>query len=47
MKEEVTFKCLRCGYEYEGSYDRKNPEERSCPQCGSNSIRPIRTKKEE
>jgi len=41
MAEEVTFKCLRCGYEYRGIYDRKVQEERECPKCGSNSIRPL------
>jgi len=41
VAEEVTFKCLRCGYEYKGVYDRKVPEERECPKCGSNSIRPL------
>jgi len=37
----VTFRCLRCGYEYQGEYDRNRPVERECPKCGSNSIRPI------
>jgi DNA-directed RNA polymerase subunit RPC12/RpoP len=45
MAEEVIFKCLRCGHEYKGMYDKKNPEERACPKCGSNSIRPLPTKK--
>jgi len=46
MAEEVTFKCLRCGYEFKGTYDRKVPEERECSKCGSNSIRPLPKKKE-
>lgn len=46
MAEEVTFKCLRCGHEYKGMYDRKVPEEKQCHKCGSNSIRPLTKKKD-
>lgn len=35
----VLFKCLNCGYEYEGVYDADKLIERSCPRCRSNSIR--------
>ena len=37
----ITLRCLRCGHEYEGEYEKGVPEERECPECGSNSIRPI------
>jgi DNA-directed RNA polymerase subunit RPC12/RpoP len=40
MAEITTFKCLRCGHEWEGSYDRD--AERTCPQCRSNSVRVIK-----
>ena len=33
------FRCLNCGYEYDGVYDSNNVTERTCPQCRSNSIR--------
>jgi DNA-directed RNA polymerase subunit RPC12/RpoP len=46
MAEEVKFKCLRCGHEYKGMYDRKVVEEKKCPKCGSNSIRPLTKKKD-
>jgi len=39
IMEEVDFKCLRCGHEYKGEFDKQNPIERTCPECGSNSIR--------
>jgi len=41
MAEESTFKCLRCGHEYEAPYTKGVVEERSCPKCGSNSVRHI------
>lgn len=37
----ITFRCLRCGNEYQGEYDRNVIVEHECPSCGSNSIRPI------
>lgn len=37
--KEFTFRCLKCGHEYQGMYDAKNVTERSCPKCRSNSIR--------
>jgi DNA-directed RNA polymerase subunit RPC12/RpoP len=43
--ETVKYRCLRCGYEYAGEYDADNPEERACPKCSSNSVRPLRAKK--
>lgn len=42
MPENVDFKCLRCGHEFTGPYDKKMPIERSCPQCKSNSVRKIK-----
>ncbi|MEE8336120.1 MAG: hypothetical protein V3S48_06770 [Candidatus Neomarinimicrobiota bacterium] len=39
--KEIIFKCLRCGHEYVGLYDKKIPEEHTCPKCSSNSIRPM------
>ena len=46
MAEERTFKCLRCGHEFKGPYDKKVPVERECAKCGSNSVRPLPVKKE-
>lgn len=40
-REEAHFKCLRCGHEFKGTFIRGVPEERSCPKCGSNSVRRI------
>lgn len=42
MPEIVDFKCLRCGHEFTGQYDRKVPIERSCPKCNSNSVRKVK-----
>ena len=41
MSESGRFKCLRCGHEYEDKYIPRVPQERSCPKCGSNSVRNI------
>jgi putative FmdB family regulatory protein len=41
MVETGNFKCLRCGHEYTDKYTPKVPQERSCPNCGSNSVRRI------
>jgi putative FmdB family regulatory protein len=38
-KEKAKFKCLRCGHEYEAMHTPKAVEERTCPKCGSNSVR--------
>ncbi len=43
MAEEANFKCLRCGHEYTGSYVPKKVEERTCPNCGSNSVRRLKS----
>ena len=45
MTENGTFKCLRCGHDYEDKYTPKVPQERTCPNCGSNSVRRIEEKK--
>ena len=41
MVETGKFKCLRCGNEYEDKYVPRVPMERSCPKCGSNSVRNV------
>jgi len=38
-KETKTFYCLRCQERFPVDYDRKEVVERSCPRCGSNSVR--------
>ena len=44
---DVIYICLRCGAEREGKYDSaKGPEELTCPECKSNSVRRV-TKKNE
>lgn len=40
-KADNDFKCLRCGHTYVDLYDSKEPEERTCPECRSNSVRPL------
>jgi len=39
MPEEADFKCLRCGAEFKQPYTKGVMQERTCPKCGSNSIR--------
>jgi DNA-directed RNA polymerase subunit RPC12/RpoP len=44
VEEPWVWKCMRCGHDYEESYDSKGTQiERSCPQCRSNSVRPLET----
>lgn len=45
MMQDTLFRCLRCGHKWTGPYDRKVPIERACPECGSNSQRPLIEKK--
>ena len=45
MAEKAKFKCLRCGHEFEDVYTLGVPQERSCPKCGSNSVRRLPEKK--
>jgi len=46
MAKQVKLKCLRCGYEYVTSLSEKPElEERTCPQCRSNSVRLLRDEK--
>ena len=40
---DANFKCLRCGHQYTGPFDKKNIQERTCEKCGSNSVRKLRT----
>jgi DNA-directed RNA polymerase subunit RPC12/RpoP len=37
--ETKTFYCLRCQRRFEAEHDAKVTVERSCPGCGSNSVR--------
>lgn len=40
MAEQIkTFYCLRCQHRFAAGHDPKEVVERSCPQCGSNSVR--------
>jgi predicted nucleic acid-binding Zn-ribbon protein len=39
MTEKKPFECLRCEHRYVADYDRKKVVERTCPKCGSNSVR--------
>jgi len=43
MADTGTFKCLRCGHEYQAEYKPKVVEERTCPNCGSNSVRRLKS----
>jgi DNA-directed RNA polymerase subunit RPC12/RpoP len=43
--EPWIWKCMRCGHGYEEPYDPKGVQtERTCPQCRSNSVRPLEAK---
>jgi len=39
MAEEVTFYCLRCQARFPVLYESREVKERTCPKCGSNSVR--------
>lgn len=47
MAEEKNCKmrCMRCGNEFMGHYEKGVAEERFCPRCASFSIRPMPEKK--
>ena len=45
--EEKDFKCLRCGAEFKLPYTKGVMQERTCPKCGSNSVRLDRKKEKE
>jgi len=47
MAEEKNSKmrCMRCGHEFMGHYQKGVAEERFCQKCGSFSIRPLPEKK--
>ena len=40
MAKKRQFECLRCEHRFALQYDPKQVVERSCPKCGSNSVRP-------
>ena len=44
MAEEADFKCLRCGAMFRLPYTKGVMQERTCPKCGSNSVRRIKEK---
>ncbi len=39
MSEIKKFYCLRCQHRFNADVDPKKVVERSCPACGSNSVR--------
>lgn len=39
MGEKKTFYCLRCQARFPMDHDPKKVVERTCPRCGSNSVR--------
>lgn len=39
MSEQKRFYCLRCQHRFDTNFDAKRTVERSCPHCGSNSVR--------
>ncbi len=39
MADTKTFYCLRCQNRFPMDYEKKQTIERSCPSCGSNSVR--------
>ncbi|UCF71543.1 MAG: hypothetical protein JSW49_04535 [candidate division WOR-3 bacterium] len=44
--EERNFRCLRCGAEFKLPYTKGVMQERTCPKCGSNSVRLDRKKEQ-
>ena len=40
MSERKRIYCLRCQHRFDADFDPKRTVERSCPKCGSNSVRP-------
>ena len=39
MPVKKRFECLRCDHRFMADHDPKQVVERSCPKCGSNSVR--------
>ena len=39
MSKSKAFYCLRCQHRFPAAHDPKQVAERSCPKCGSNSVR--------
>lgn len=44
MAEEGNFKCLRCGHVFVLKYTPGVAEEKTCPNCASNSVRIVKDK---
>ena len=44
MAKRSAFYCLRCQHRFDLEYDPKRVTERTCPGCGSNSVRLAPTK---
>jgi len=44
MAEEAKFKCLRCCSEFKLPFTPGVTEERTCPNCSSNSVRRVKEK---
>lgn len=40
--KQAWFRCMACGHEYEETVIKGKDEERSCPECRSNSIRHLK-----
>jgi Zn finger protein HypA/HybF involved in hydrogenase expression len=38
-RQQRTFYCLRCQQRFPREFDPREVVERSCPKCGSNSVR--------
>ena len=43
--KETLFLCLNCKHEYTGMFDPDHIQERTCPECRSNSVRKAPPKK--
>lgn len=39
MSDRKRFYCLRCQHRFDADFDAKKTVERTCPRCGSNSVR--------
>lgn len=41
-----TFRCMACRHQYQEKVEKGEDQERSCPKCRSNSIRPLKKAEE-